>query len=220
MRAMSGPAGGIFISYRRGEASYIAGRLYDQLADRFGDDRVFIDVDNVELGIDFAKAVTQAVSTSEVLLAVIGPHWHTAIDADGNRRLDDPDDIVRLEIEVALQRDIRVIPILIDGAVMPRRGQLPESLGGLAHRNALVLRHESFRADVTRLMEAIDRVFRVTAVHVFGHPGRELGGVQPRRSSARHRRRRRNGADLGPGRASATSSGRPRGSGVGGCVQS
>jgi hypothetical protein len=77
MRAMSGPAGGIFISYRRGEASYIAGRLYDQLADRFGDDRVFIDVDNVELGIDFAKAVTQAVSTSEVLLAVIGPHWHT-----------------------------------------------------------------------------------------------------------------------------------------------
>lgn len=168
---MSGPAGGIFISYRRGEASYIAGRLYDQLADRFGDDRVFIDVDNVELGIDFAKAVTQAVSTSEVLLVVIGPHWHTAIDADGNRRLDDPDDIVRLEIEAALQRDIRVIPILIEGAVMPRRGQLPEGLAGLAHRNALVLRYESFRSDVTRLMEAIDRLFRVTAVHVFGHPG-------------------------------------------------
>src|SRR6266496_4956729 len=140
--------GGIFVSYRRHESSHLAGRLYDRLADRFGEGQVFIDVDTIEPGVDFAEEISRAVATCKVLLAVIGPA----------RRLDDPDDIVRLEIEAALARDVRVIPILVEGAVMPGRQDLPESLAGLARRNALLIRHESFRYDAGRLVTAIERV--------------------------------------------------------------
>lgn len=153
---MSGLGSGrVFISYRRQETSGLAGRLYDRLAARLGDDQVFMDVDTIALGVDFAEVITQAVSTCEVLLAVIGPRWLAATDEDGHRRLDDPDDIVRLEIAAALERDIRVIPVLVEGAAMPRGQQLPEDLVRLARRNALSLRHESFRADADRLLAAI-----------------------------------------------------------------
>jgi len=156
---MSGPAGGgVFISYRRQESSGITGRLYDRLAARFGDAQVFMDVDTIALGVDFTQVIAQAVSNCTVLLAVIGPGWLAATDEDGQRRLDDPDDIVSLEIQTALERDIRVIPILVEGAVMPRRQQLPEELAGLARRNAHVLRHESFRPDADRLLEAIEPI--------------------------------------------------------------
>jgi WD40 repeat protein len=156
---MSGPAdGGVFISYRRQESSGITGRLYDRLAARFGDAQVFMDVDTIALGVDFTQVVAQAVSNCTVLLAVIGTGWLTATDEDGQRRLEDPDDIVRLEIQAALERDIRVIPILVEGAVMPRRRQLPEELAGLARRNAIFLRHESFRSDADRLLEAIEPI--------------------------------------------------------------
>jgi hypothetical protein len=151
-------SGGIFVSYRRQESSHLAGRLYDRLADRFGERQVFIDVDTIEPGVDFAEEIFRAVAACQVLLAIIGPHWLTAADERGGRRLDDPDDIVRLEIEAALARDVRVIPLLIEGAVMPRQGALPESLAGLTRRNALLIRHESFRSDVGRLITAIERV--------------------------------------------------------------
>src|SRR6266542_3564286 len=150
--------GGIFVSYRRHESSHLAGRLYDRLADRFGEGQVFIDVDTIEPGVDFAEEISRAVATCKVLLAVIGPNWLTATDEQGRRRLDDPDDIVRLEIEAALARNVRVIPILVEGAVMPGRQDLPESLAGLARRNALFIRHESFRYDAGRLVTAIERV--------------------------------------------------------------
>jgi hypothetical protein len=153
----------VFISYRRQETSGLAGRLYDRLADRFGDPQVFMDVDTIALGVDFAEVITQAVSTCQVLLAVIGPHWLTATDESGQRRLDDPDDIVRLEIAAALERDIRVIPILIEGAAMPRRQELPDPLARLARRNALSVRHESFRADAERLLAAIEPILRPPA---------------------------------------------------------
>lgn len=94
--------GGIFVSYRRQESSHLAGRLYDRLADRFGEDQVFIDVDIIEPGVDFAEEIFRAVTACKVLLAVIGPTWLTATDERGRRRLDVPDDIVRLEIEAAL----------------------------------------------------------------------------------------------------------------------
>jgi dipeptidyl aminopeptidase/acylaminoacyl peptidase len=153
--------GGIFISYRRQETSDLAGRLYDRLADRFGEDQVFMDVDTIELGVDFAEVITSAVATCEVLLAVIGPHWLTAADKHDRRRLDDPDDIVRLEVEAALDREVRVIPILVGGAVMPQRGELPDSLAKLARRNGLNVRHDSFRSDVARLVTAIERIVAV-----------------------------------------------------------
>jgi hypothetical protein len=154
-------SGRVFISYRRQDTSSPAGRLYDRLAYRLGDDHVFIDVDTVAPGLDFGDVITGAVSTCEVLIAVIGPRWLTATDEDGRRRLDDPDDIVRLEIEAALERNIRVIPVLVEGAVIPRRQQLPEGLAGLARRNAVTLRHESFRSDVDRLLATIEPILRV-----------------------------------------------------------
>jgi pimeloyl-ACP methyl ester carboxylesterase len=156
------PAGGIFISYRRQETSHLAGRLYDRLADHFGEDQVFMDVDTIDPGVDFTEAITRAVGTCQVLLAVIGPQWLTAADKEGYRRLDSPDDIVRLEVGAALQRDVRVIPILVEGAVMPRRQELPDSLAGLARRNALAVRHDSFRYDVQRLVTVIEGVLRAT----------------------------------------------------------
>jgi hypothetical protein len=157
---MSGSASGrVFMSYRRQDARGSAGRIYDRLADRYGDAQVFMDVDTIPLGVDFAKVITQAVSTCQVLVAVIGPRWLTASDERG-RRLDDPDDFVRLEITAALERDIRVIPVLVEDAVMPRRQELPENLAGLAGRNALRVRHESFRSDTDRLLEAIDLILR------------------------------------------------------------
>jgi hypothetical protein len=148
-------SGRVFISYRRQEASWLAGRLYERLAARLGDDQVFMDVDTIAPGLDFAEVINQAVSTCEVLLAIIGPTWVSATDEDGQRRLEDPDDIVRVEIAAALERGIRVIPILVEGAVMPRRQQLPDDLVKLARHNALGLRHESFRSDTDRLLDAI-----------------------------------------------------------------
>jgi TIR domain len=150
--------GGIFVSYRRQETSHLAGRLADRLADRFGEGQVFIDVDTIEPGVDFAEEIARAVATCKVLLAIIGPTWLTATDERGRRRLDDPGDIVRLEIEAALARGVRVIPILAEGAPMPSREDLPGSLAGLARRNALFIRHESFRSDAGRLVTAIERV--------------------------------------------------------------
>jgi len=150
--------GGIFVSYRRQESSHLAGRLADRLADRFGEGQVFMDVDTIEPGVDFAEEIFRAVAACKVLLAIIGSNWLTATDARGRRRLDDPDDIVRLEIEAALARGVRVIPILVEAAVMPDRDDLPESLAGLARRNALLIRHESFRYDTGRLVTAIERV--------------------------------------------------------------
>lgn len=165
---MSGPVSGrVFISYRRKEASGMAGRLYDRLAARFGDDQVFMDVDKIALGVDFAEVIAQAVSSSRVLLAVIGPTWLTATDGDGRRRLQDPNDLVRLEIAAALERGIRVIPILIEDADMPSRQELPEDLAELADRQALRVRHESFRVDTDRLLAAVERKRQVLPVRLF-----------------------------------------------------
>lgn len=151
-------SGGIFISYRRLETSHLAGRLYDRLVDRFGQAQVFMDVDTIDLGVDFAEVISRAVSTCSVLLVVIGPEWLTVTDEQGRRRLENPDDFVRLEVQAALERDVRVIPILVEGAAMPRRQDLPRPLARLARRNALTMRHDSFRYDAERLVEAIERV--------------------------------------------------------------
>jgi hypothetical protein len=150
--------GRIFVSYRRQETSGIAGRLHDRLAEHFGARRVFIDVDSIEPGLDFTESIERAVDASEVLLAVIGPQWLMITDEVGQRRLDDSEDVVRLEIEAALRRGIRVIPLLVEDARMPRSQELPESLGSLAHRNGLALRHESFHDDSARLLKTLDKI--------------------------------------------------------------
>jgi TIR domain len=154
--------GGVFVSYRREGGGDAAGRLADRLVDRFGAERVFMDVDAIEPGMDYVDAITRAVSACAVLVAVIGPGWLTAADKRG-RRLDDPDDWVRVEVRTALARGVRVIPALVGGAHMPAREDLPSDLAGLARRNALRIRHESFRVDAGQLVAVIERALTSSA---------------------------------------------------------
>ena len=154
---IEGGDGGIFISYRRKETSHLAGRLYDRLAGRFGEDQIFMDVDTIEPGLDFADEISQAVAACQVLLVIIGSAWLIGADERGHRRLDNPDDLVRLEVEAALTRGVRIIPVLTEDAIMPTQLDLPESLAGLARRNALTIRPDSFRSDTDRLIAAIEK---------------------------------------------------------------
>ena len=151
---------GVFISYRRQDEPNFAGRLYDKLSAQFGETRVFIDVDSVELGVDFLEVISQTLLHCRILLVVIGRGWLNAVDQLGNRRLDNPDDYVRLEIESALhKRDVRVIPVLVEGAAIPNRSQLPASLAPLARRNAIEMSHSRFAADADRLIRTIEPLF-------------------------------------------------------------
>jgi hypothetical protein len=149
------PQAKIFLSYRREDSSGQAGRLNDRLALEFGRDSIFMDVDGIPLGTDFVRRLTAEVASCDVLLAVIGPKWIDIRDEYENRRIDDPNDFVRVEIGAALNRDIPVIPILLDGTKMPRVQQLPSDLHALAVRNALDLRHASFHSDLDRLIREL-----------------------------------------------------------------
>src|SRR5215207_7018671 len=150
------PPGRIFISYRREDTAYPAGWLYDRLADRYGDGQIFKDVDSIVLGDDFVQVITSAVESCDVLLALIGEDWLSISDAHGRRRLDDPDDFVRLEIQAALARNVRVIPILVGDATMPHAEELPRSLVGLARRQALQLSPVHFDFDTGRLLKVLE----------------------------------------------------------------
>jgi TIR domain len=148
----------IFVSYRREDSAASAGRLGDRLTHEFGDESVFMDVDSIPLGVDFVKLLADQVQTCDALLVVIGPTWSGIRDEDGERRLDDSNDFVRVEIRAALNRDIPVIPILLDGTKMPKAGLLPEDIKRLAVRNALDLRHNSFQKDLDRLIKELSLV--------------------------------------------------------------
>jgi ABC-type amino acid transport substrate-binding protein len=169
----SSTPGRIFISYRREETAYPAGWLFDRLADHYGGGQVFKDVDSIELGDDFVEVITRAVGSCDVLLALIGEEWLTVTDAHGRRRLDDPDDFVRLEIEAALTRNVRVIPILVDGARMPRADELPDSLVKLVRRQALELSPARFDFDTGRLLKVLDR----TLAEVQAQPAKDPRGI-------------------------------------------
>jgi hypothetical protein len=145
----------IFISYRREHSIALAGRISDWLVPEFGDDHIFIDVDKIRAGSKFVKVINDEVAKCDVLIALIGHDWLS--DAAGHRLLDNPNDFVRLEIAAALQRQIRVIPILVDGTPIPRADQLPDDLQELAQYNALDLRNVSFRADMDRLLRELKR---------------------------------------------------------------
>ena len=152
----------IFISYRRGTSSAHAGRLADRLSAEFGGEYVFMDVDTIEPGADFVDYIEDAVGNCDVLIALIGDEWLECRDDQGNRRLDDPEDFVRLEVGAGLERDIRVVPVLVEGAVMPRAHELPEPLQRLARRNALEVTDTRWRHDVGRLIETVHKVLEGT----------------------------------------------------------
>jgi hypothetical protein len=148
----------LFVSYRREDSAGHAGRLTDYLNQRFGQAEVFRDVEHIEPGLDFVQAIDRAVSSCDILLAVIGKQWLNATDAHGRRRLDNPDDFVRLEIATALRRNIRVIPVLVQGASMPAPEHLPEDLMALSRRNAWELHDTSWSSDIERLIAVVERV--------------------------------------------------------------
>ncbi len=152
----------IFISYRRNDSPWESGRIYDYLKEHFGRDFIFKDVDDIDMGDDFRQAINEAVGQCQVLLAVMGKDWLTAKDAAGNRRLDNPADWVRLEIETALERNVRVIPVLLDRVEMPLVSDLPESLQPLAYRNAARVRQDpDFIRDMDRVVGVIRRHLEV-----------------------------------------------------------
>ena len=149
--------GKIFINYRRGDDAGNTGRLFDRLQDEFEPEQLFLDVDNIAPGLDFVSVLYERVGECDVLLAVIGKQWINAANEAGNRRLDDPDDFVRIEIESALTQGKRVIPVLVGEAQMPRLEDLPDSLRPIVRRNAVRLTHEQFRADTQGLIKALQQ---------------------------------------------------------------
>lgn len=164
----------VFICYRRDETAAHAGRLYDAMVNRFGEGNVFMDVE-LAPGVDFVERITEVVSGCLALIVVMGPNWATAEDEDGGRRIDDPADFVRLEVETGLSRaDVTPIPVLVSGARMPRKELLPEPLQPLARRNALELSDVRWSYDVGRLLETLDEVLPSD-----GRPAGSIPAVQP-----------------------------------------
>ena len=147
--------GGIFLSYRRDDTAGYSGRLADALRDSFGEDVVFLDVDAIAPGSDFVRAMTSAVENADVVLAVIGRRWLTARNSARRRRIDDPDDYVRLEITVALERDRKIIPVLVDGARLPRPQDLPEPMKPLLRHNAIELSDNRWGYDLGVLLDEL-----------------------------------------------------------------
>lgn len=153
-------SGRIFISYRRTDSADITGRIYDRLIGKFGKEPIFKDVDSIPLGFDFMEFLEMKVGECDVLLAIIGDRWLES-DPSGKRRLDDPNDFVRIEIQSALERGIPIIPLLVRGAQMPREADLPVGLRKLVYRNGTLIRSDpDFHRDMDRLIAALERYVR------------------------------------------------------------
>jgi hypothetical protein len=161
----------IFISYRREDAAGDAGRLADHLHRRFGKDRVFLDIDTIDPGTDFVRVLQTSLQETAAVLVVIGPRWTSLRDTAGVRRLESPHDFVRLEVEAALGRDIPVVPVLVQGATMPRAEDLPASLAPLVTRQAAGLDHAEFHDDAERLCDRLEAV-------MGGRQSTRLGGLR------------------------------------------
>jgi tetratricopeptide (TPR) repeat protein len=148
-------AGKIFINYRRDDSPGTTGRLHDRLAQTFGRKNLFMDVDHVPAGVDFVDYLHKQVTACDVFLAIIGPNWLDAKDDDGRRRFGNPDDFVTIEIAAALTRNIRVIPVLVDGARTPKADKLPDSIKPLVRRNAVEVRNTNFGRDAEALANKV-----------------------------------------------------------------
>ncbi|MEO1644420.1 MAG: toll/interleukin-1 receptor domain-containing protein [Chloroflexota bacterium] len=152
----------IFISYRRADSRKDAGRIYDRLIQAFGKDNIFKDVDDIKFG-DFRGILREAVAKCDVELVIIGKQWLNIKDADGNRRLDNAGDFVRIEVESGLQRDkCLVVPVLVDNAPMPPADDLPSDLRQLAFQNAYTVRDDpDFHSDVGKLIRDLKEHYNV-----------------------------------------------------------
>jgi hypothetical protein len=147
---------GIFISYRRDETAGYAGRIADKFIEHFGEERVFRDIDSMEPGLDFVEAIERALESCAVVLVVIGRNWTTTLK---EHEQTGQEDYMQLEVATALKRkDVRVIPVLVQGASMPRAEELPEDLSALRRRNAIELHDSSWNEEVRRLITTLDRL--------------------------------------------------------------
>jgi TPR repeat protein len=148
----------ITISYRREDSGVIAGRIFDRLAAHYGEASVFRDIDNVPPGIDYRKYIDGALDRADILLAIVGPQW-SGKTTDGRTRITEPTDLVRLEVETALRKDIPVVPVLVANATMPGVHELPDALKDFTYRNAVkVDAFEDFDDHVKRLIRSLDRL--------------------------------------------------------------
>jgi hypothetical protein len=148
----------VFINYRRADTRHVAGRLHDLIVAQFGESSVFVDVEDIEPGMDYVSAIDSAVSSCLVMLVLVGDKWLDATDAEGRRRIDDPADRLRLEVEAGLRHSTRVIPVLVDSASMPKTRDLPQSLVPLSRHHAIRLQHDSFSNDARNLLGVIERI--------------------------------------------------------------
>ncbi len=153
-------SGKIFISYRRDDSRADARSIYQFLQKAFGEDRLFIDVDSIDKGKDFRSAIASDLEDCAVMLVLIGNNWLDARTENGRRRLDEPNDYVRLEIASALSKSIPVIPILLDGAKMPLSSDLPDDLNQLAFRQSARVDHETFANDLSSIAKSLSGIVR------------------------------------------------------------
>lgn len=154
-------SGQVFISYRRSDSAAYAGRIYDHVVERFGREAVFKDVDNIPIGVNFPDYLQKTLAKCTVALVLVGPHWLNAQSAEGKRRLDDPGDFVRIEVETSHRLGMLVCPLLLDGADAPRSEDLPESLRAIGWEQALPIRNDPFfRHDVGHLGRQVGRAMR------------------------------------------------------------
>ena len=168
----------IFVSYRRNDAPAHAGRIFDRLAERFGKDNVYMDLDSTVPGADFGDVIEQTIAQCDVLIAVIGRHWLSALRPSRRaRRGDGSEDWVRREIAAALARNIRVIPVLVQGAKMPSSAELPDDIKGLARRHAIELSETAWSAQLGLLIDALPAPTATTV---------SAGGLQPSSSGRGH----------------------------------
>jgi hypothetical protein len=163
--------GSVLINYRRGETAGEARALFKELAATGGGDAVFMDVDTIALGRDFRQVIRERLESCDLMLALVGRDWIAAEDPSGRRRLDDPNDFVRFEIEAALRRGIPVTPVLVQGAQMPAAEQLPEAIRDFAFRNAFELSHNTWESDVNELLKRLG-----LREHEGGHGGDRAWG--------------------------------------------
>jgi hypothetical protein len=164
----------IFINYRRLDTAPYAGRLYDRLVLDLGRDLVFMDIDKIDPGDDWIEVIEQRLQSCSAVIALIGPTWADCKDESGGRRLDNPDDHVRRELVVALQRRVRVVPVLVGGTKMPRSDTLPPDLAPLLRRNAIELSDQRFHHDVDRLVAVLRPVSAVVPIEGLVSPSPAL----------------------------------------------
>jgi hypothetical protein len=163
----------VFICYRRADSSGYTRSIHDDLAAALGPDRVFMDVEAIAPGVDFVEAIRAAIGEGKVLLVIIGKKW--LVDDQGRRRMEQPNDHVRVEIETALQRGMPIIPVLVDGATMPDEPELPESIRALARRNACELSNQRWKFDMDRLVSTVSKLADLPQTGTGGQTPRTAG---------------------------------------------